>query len=296
MKGATLSCAHSLYERIFMRAAFALVVIVSTPRSLNVHVIPAPNGLARIVDLSFLTDPATLVAYHTALVIVMGLYLARFLVWLALPIALWINVSVNAVANSQGAIQHSVQIVSLVLLAQTAAHYYGLWLRWRGGTAESSIEDRAIWWSQQTVAAVYLVTGVTKLIVTHGTWIFQARFVGVQILKTAYQAYYDRLDPSGLEAQLSIAQFAAAHGAIVALIAGTGLLLELLAPLMLLGRRWALALGCSFLLFHVSIDRVMHLRFVYHQLLVLIYMVDPVYWIVAFVMALPRLRQRFKKI
>jgi hypothetical protein len=296
MKGATLSCAHSLYERIFMRAAFAWVVIVSTPQSLNVHAIPAPNGLARIVDLSFLIDPATLAAYHTALVITMGLYLARFLVWLALPIALWINVSVNAVANSQGAIQHSVQIVSLVLLAQTAAHYSGLWLRWRGGTAESSIEERTIWWSQQTVAAVYLVTGVTKLIVTHGTWIFQARFVGVQILKTAYQAYYDRLDPSGLEAQLSIAQFAAAHGAIVALIAGMGLLLELLAPLMVLGRRWALALGCSFLLFHVSIDRVMHLRFVYHQLLVLIYMVDPVYWIVAFVMALPRLRQRFKKI
>jgi hypothetical protein len=273
-----------------------LVVIVSTPQSLNVHAIPAPNGLARIVDLSFLIDPATLAAYHTALVIAMGLYLARFLVWLALPIALWINVSVNAVANSQGAIQHSVQIVSLVLLAQTAAYYYGLWLRWRGGTAESSIEERAIWWSQQTVAAVYLVAGVTKLIVTHGTWIFQARFVGVHILKTAYQAYYDRLDPSGLEAQLSIAQFAAAHGAIVALIAGTGLLLELLAPLMLLGRRWALALGCSFLIFHVSVDRVMHLRFVYHQLLVLIYMVDPAYWIVAFVMALTRLRPRLKKI
>jgi hypothetical protein len=293
MKGTAFSCAHSLYERIFMRVAFAWVVIVSTPQSLNVHAIPAPNGLARIVDLSFLTDPATLVAYHTALVIVMGLYLARFLVWLALPAALWINVSVNAVANSQGAIHHAAQIVSLVLLAQTAAHYYGLWLRRGGGAAESSIEDRAIWWSQQTVAAVYLVAGVTKLIVTHGTWIFRARFIGVQIFKTAYQAYYDRLDPSGLEAQLSIAQFAAVHGAIVALIAGTGLLLELLAPLMLLGRRWALALGCSFLIFHISIDRVMHLSFVFHQLLVLIYMVNPGYWIVAFVMALTRLRQRF---
>ena len=263
-----------------MRAAFAWVVLISTPPSLNVHSLPAPNGFARIVDLTFLTGQSWLTACHTLLVVALGFYVMRVLLWLALPILLLINVAVNAVVNSQGAIHHAAQIVSLVLLAQTAAHYYGLWRRRNLGEAPVAIEERAISWSQQAIAAAYFVAGLTKLIETHGAWIFRARFIGVQIFKTAYQAYYNHLDPAGLDGQLAIAQFAAAHGILVALIAGTGLLLELLAPLMLLSRWWGLALGCAFIAFHISIDRFMQLSFVFHQLLVLIYFVSPIYWVV----------------
>jgi hypothetical protein len=78
---------------------------------------------------------------------------------------------------------------------------------------------------------------------------------------------------------LAIAQFAAAHGTLVALVSGIGLILELLAPLMLLGRWWGLVLGCSFIAFHLSISAFMQLSFIFHQLLVLIYIVSPVYWI-----------------
>lgn len=272
--------AHPLYERLCMRAAFAWVVIISAPASLNVHAIPAPNGIARLIDLTFLIEPRWQAICHIILVVAMGFYVARALVWLALPIALAIHVAINALLNSQGAMHHATQIVSLVLLAQCAAHYYGLRLRRSDAESNVVIEDLAISWSQQAIAAVYFVAALTKLIETHGAWIFRARYIGVQIFKTAYQAYYNRLDPAGLDAQLAIAQFAAAHGVVVALIAGSGLLLELLAPLMLLGRWWGLVLGCGFLLFHISIDRFMQLGFVFNQLLMLIFIVSPIYWIV----------------
>jgi hypothetical protein len=97
--------------------------------------------------------------------------------------------------------------------------------------------------------------------------------------KTAYQAYYNDLNPEGLEEQLAIAQFAVAHGTVVALLCGLGLALELLAPLMLLGRRWGLLLGSTFVVFHLSIASLMQLSFVFHRLLVLIYIVSPIYWI-----------------
>jgi hypothetical protein len=264
-----------------MRVSFAWVVLVSTPRTLNVRSLPAPNGLARILDLTFLTDAWWLGACHAALLVALAFYIARVLLWLALPVALLINVSVNTVANSQGAIHHSAQIVSLVLLVQTVACYYQLWLRRHRPDEAGTLEERQIFWSQQAIAAAYFVAGLTKLIETKGAWIFGARFIGVQIFKTAYQAYYNDLNPAGLDQQLAIAQFAAAHGAIVALIAGGGLLLELLAPLMLLDRRWGLAVGCAFIAFHLSIDRVMQLSFVFHQLLVLIFIVSPIYWVVA---------------
>jgi hypothetical protein len=50
-----------------------------------------------------------------------GFYITRILLWLALPVILLVNVSINAAANSQGAIRHAAQIVSLVVLVQTAA-------------------------------------------------------------------------------------------------------------------------------------------------------------------------------
>ncbi len=280
MKEATSPPTHPPYERLFMRVSFAWVVLVSTPAAVDVRSLPAPNGLARLIDLTFLTDPQLLSVLHTVLLIALGLYIVRILCWLALPVALLINVGINTVINSQGAIHHAMQIVSLALLAQTAAHFYGLWLGCRAPRSEVSLEEREISWAQQAVAAAYFVAGLTKLIATHGAWIFRARFMGVQIFKTAYQEYYNQLDPAGLDRQVAIAQFAAGHGPLIALIAGLGLGLELLAPVMLLGRKWGLLLGCAFVAFHLSISSVMQLSFVFHQLLVLIFIVSPIYWIV----------------
>lgn len=279
MSVAAPSDSYPLYERLFMRAALAGLVLATTPQHLNIHSLPEPNGLARLVDLTFLTNATALDACHYLLLVALGFYVAGVLLWLALPVLLLINVAVNSLLNSQGAIQHSSQIVSLVLLAQTGACCFGWWRQRRCGENAVATEARAIWWSQQTIAATYFVAGLTKLLHTHGTWVFRARFIGVQIFKTAYHAYYNWLDPSGLDWRLGIAQFAAAHGALVAVIAATGLLLELLAPLMLLNRWSGLMLGCAIIAFHVVLGQVMLLGFLFNQLLVLVFVVRPLFWI-----------------
>ena len=279
---------HPFYERLFMRVSFAWMVFASTPITLTVNSLPAPNGIARLIDLRFLTDADWLTACRLALLVALGLYIVRILLWLALPVALFVNVAVNAVENSQGAIHHVAQIVSLVLLVQTAAHYYDLLLGGPGARADAELEERQISWSQQAIAATYFVAGLTKVIATHATWMYRARFLGVQLFKTAYQVYYDHLDPAGLHRHVAIAQFAAAHGTLIALIAGTGLVLELLAPLMLLGRVWGLVLGCGFVAFHSSIEALMQLDFMFYALSVLIFIVSPIYWVVRVVQRIGR--------
>jgi hypothetical protein len=214
------------------------------------------------------------------LLIALGFYIAGVLLWLALPVLLLINVAFNSVLNSQGAIQHSAQIISLVLLAQTAAYCYGFWRQKGCGESAAKSDERAIWWTQQTIAATYFVAGLTKLIHTHGTWAFRARSIGVEIFKTAYHAYYDRLDPTGLDWRLRIAQFAAAHRVIVVVTAAGGWVLELVAPVMLLNPWCGLVLGCAFIGFHIVLDQVMGLGFVFNQLLVLVFIVRPIFWIV----------------
>src|SRR5207244_5841451 len=107
----------------------------------------------------------------------------------------------------------------------------------------------------------YLVAGLTKLIVTKGLWIFQARNIAVEIAKTAHQTFYDRVDGAHLQEQLTVAHFAAAHGWWIVLIAGGGLFLELGSPLMLVNRLLAALFGCALLGFHLALDRVIGLVF-----------------------------------
>jgi hypothetical protein len=270
---------YALYERVVMRILFAWLVLKATPARISFYEIPAPNGIARLLNLHFLLDQQVYAFCRVLLVVALVLYVLRLMIWLALPLALFVNVAANAVTNSQGAIQHAYQIVSLVLLAQTTAHFYGLWRR-RAGEARSLLEDRLIWWSQQTIMAVYLVAGITKLRFTKGLWIFQARMISVPMAKAAYSSFYDRLDHADLEHHLAMANFAATHGWIVALIAGCGLALELGSPLALLNRSMAALFGCALLAFHLGLDHTMHLSFIFNQWLLIIYMINIPYWIV----------------
>ncbi len=282
---------HAFYERLIMRILFAWVVWIATPARLIVNGIPTPNGVARIVDLHFLLDPHTFAVAHAVLAGALILYVLRLAVWLALPVALFVNLAANAITNSQGAIQHSAQIVSLVLFAQTVAHFYGLWRR-RKGEERAVLEERAIWWSQQSIVAVYLVAGITKLMMTKGLWGYQARWIGVSIAKAAYQSFYNTLDQAVLEQQLAIANFAAAHGWIVALIAALGIFLELGSPLMLLYRAWAALFACALICFHLCLDYTMGLGFIYNQWLLFIFMINAPYWIVIGTRKIPGLYQQ----
>lgn len=269
----------SLYERIVMRALFAWIVWRATPGALIVNGIPSPNGMTRIFDLQFLLDPQVFAWARVALAAALLLYVARLAVWLALPVALFVHCAANAITNSQGAIQHAVQIVSLVLLAQTAAHFFGLWRR-RNGEERHLLEDRAIWWSQQTIVAVYLAAAITKLVVTKGLWVYQAQWLGVGVAKSAYQSFYNTFNQADLEQRLALANFAASHGWIVALVAAIGLLIELSSPVMLINRVTAALFACALLGFHISLDYTMRLTFLYNQWLLIIFMINAPYWIV----------------
>ena len=269
----------AIYERVVMRLLFAWLVWRATPRVLIVNGIPSPNGITRLFDLHFLLDPQLFATARMVLAAALLLYVLRLVLWLALPVALCVNVAANGILNSQGAIQHAAQIVSLVLFAQTAAHFYGLWRR-RAGEERELLESRAIWWSQQTIVAVYLLAGIAKLIATKGLWVFQARWIGVSITKAAYQSFYDTFSQADLERQLAVANFAAAHGWLVAFIAAAGFLLELGSPLALINRMWAALVGCALVSFHLGLDYSMHLTFIYNQWLLLIFLINVPYWIV----------------
>jgi hypothetical protein len=264
-----------------MRALFAAVVAFHIPLHPGVERISAPNGLARLLDLTFLLNPTAFDVCRYAAYAALVLYVLRVGWWLTLPYLTLFCVAFGSVLNSRGAIGHHLQIVALVLLAQTVALVIGPMRRNRGASAGSTTtdEDRLINWSQQAIAATYLVSGVTKLLESSGAWILQSPLVALQVMKTNEQDFYDALGNGGAGAALATAEWMASHPLLVGIAMTGGLLLELGAPAMLLGRGWAACYGLALIVFHESIGAVMKLNFVYNKYLIWIYLVNVPFWI-----------------
>ena len=233
-------------------------------------------GLPRILDLHFLLEPQFFAWARIALAIALILYVFR--IWQALPIALSLTSRLVESSIHRGRFSTPCKSSRLFCSRKRLLYVYGAWAD-RNNKTPQLTENRAIWWSQQTIVAVYLLAGIAKLIATGGLWIFQARWIGVSIAKAAYQSFYDSFNSAELERQLSIAHFAAAHGWLVALIATAGLLLELGSPLMLMNRVWAVLLGGAMVCFHLGLDYTMGLSFIYNQWLLIIFMINLPYWI-----------------
>jgi len=262
-----------------MRALFALMVARHIPASLAHFEITVPNGMARLLDLRFLLDPHVFAMCRYALWAALVLYVLRIGWSIALPYMTLLSVAVGSVINSRGAIEHYLQIVSLVLLVQTIAHYSRVIPQWRGRSIDrGASETRAIEWTMQAIAAVYLASGVTKLIASSGAWVIQSPLIALQIAKSNEQDFYDTLDPARAASGLVPAEWLAAHPLLVGLVMTAGLLVELTAPLILLGRRWALVYGVALIAFHQTIGRVMKLHFVYNEYLLWIYLVNVPFW------------------
>ncbi|MBA2433006.1 MAG: hypothetical protein H0V56_12975 [Chthoniobacterales bacterium] len=272
---------HHAFERVAMRVLFAWVVWRHVPGSLAHLEITAPHGVARWFDLRFLLDPQVYTWCTYGLWVALALYVLRIGWSVALPYMAVLSIGVGTVINSQGAIAHYLQIVSLVLCAQTAAHFYSLFgIRDLTAAAyRAAAEDRVVRWSQQAIVATYLVSALTKLLKTNGLWFFQSPLLAVQITKTNDQDYYDRLDTASYEAGAAVAEWMVQNPLLVGLVLSTGLLLELTAPLVLFARWLALGYGLALVLFHMTVHQMMKLNFLFNEYLLWIYLVNVPFWI-----------------
>lgn len=284
---------HGAFERAAMRVLFAIVVARHVPSSLAHLQITLPNGLARLIDLQCLLNPGVYAAGCYLLWAALILYVLRIGWSIALPYMTAFSIAVGSVNNSHGAISHYLQIVSLVLCAQTAAHFYSLLRKKRDGDAAAAVEreQRVIYWSQQAIVGTYLVSALTKLIRTSGMWFFQSPLIALQIIKTNDQDRYDNFGGGGYENAPAIAEWIVQHPLLTGIVLSAGLVLELIAPIALFGRGFAAGYGLSLLLFHATVHRVMKLHFLFNEHLIWIYLVNVPFWILLAFRAVQRRRR-----
>lgn len=280
---------HARWELRTMRLLFALVLFWGIFRP-PVAAMPHPHGVAHLVDLTFLADPQVFAVLKSLLIVPLALFVWGR--WMAVSLtfitAFWIGSW--TLIESQGAIGHGSQIAGLVLLAMWLAYVVGPWLRRREGVwarrPDLTLDDLAIYWVHQVIAAAYVVAGVSKLTTTGfqlvpflPRWLVRVQYIPVQITKTHEEEYYAFLDPEQLERAQVLGDLFALNPDLTRFIFSGGLVLELLAFLLLIDRRWAAGMGVALIMMHVMISLTMNLHFTMNIWVALIFLINVPYWL-----------------
>jgi hypothetical protein len=274
---------HAWWETLVMRGIIAWAAWLTLRQPSPFDQYPQPHGLAVWgVDFTWLGN-AQLSPYLVWLWAgCLLLYVLNVFPVLTLFPVLVASVGLGVLGNSQGAIGHTTQVLTVVLLAQWLAYAWAA-IQPRTRLPMPRGFDRqqlAADWGRQSLAATYVVSAITKLIESKGDWISDTPYFGLQVVKSEGMGFYDHLVPRIAESSAWLGQWMVDHPMITAVILAAALPLELLVFLGLNNRRIALFFGVSLYVFHSTVTEVMQLGFLYHKLLLLALFVNPVFWVV----------------
>jgi hypothetical protein len=233
---------------------------------------PSPLGIARIVPLTWLHAPGMFqFTMGLGAVLCLAYVIGRGLRWV-LPVLALLHTVIWTYFNSQGAQHHGFQLVSLVLWVQTAVAW---WKR-----AAASDEQRAWLWYyvRGIVLFSYVASALSKIINSRGLWLWNSKYLPVELVKSHRLSYYKELDPA-MAGDPTIAIWLINHPVVSQLLFGIGFFIEALAWLGLRDRRCSALAGIAIILMHFNIAWLMRLNFDNHVWLCVIFLLNVPGWI-----------------
>jgi hypothetical protein len=257
---------------------------------MSFDVMKKPNGVAQFIDLTFFSDPEFVETLPWVVIPCLILYITGFGLPVALPILTFVLLGARTLYNSQGYIHHGFQMVSLVLLTQTiVALIYALKdpkEAFGFGKASGWVNKNRTFWdvlvrySQLMIIASYMIPGVVKQFKSGGKWFLNSHYIGVQVVKTHRQNYYNDLDPQWEPDKVpKLATFMLERRNLTRLLLGVGVALQIIAFLALYNRLTTLIFGLLFVSFHYLNDVMFGLYFYHVEKMVWIFLVNLPFWI-----------------
>ncbi len=242
---------------------------------------PHPNGLAYFFNFTFLSNDAVEKPLRYAMGASLILYVAGVPGAFSLAIPLFMCIGSSTLANSQGSVGHTAQGLHLALLAVWLAALWAFIQKRRGRSLKHGYTSREleIDWARQALAATYVVSAITKLILSKGLWFIDAKYFPLHVLKNNEMQYYDLLDPAARRLDW-LPEAMLQHPHWCQFLFGIALPLELFAFIALRNRRAAALFGLGLIAFHESVTQLTHLAFIFNKLLLLILFVAPWFWVV----------------
>lgn len=237
----------------------------------------APVGIARVADLGWLVTRRNSLR-HLAQVAVLAYVLGFGTTWALLYLSAYLVLNVTAM-SSNGAVNHAYHLVVVVSVVQCAAV-----LIWNA-LSEPALHDAfagtreatAVWWSVQAMLAVYFTSGLSKVVNSRAEWIARSPglLVGAAARMDTAASMGERYQTAARTRRVQrLIDALFDLPAIARLLFAAGLLVELAAPLGLLGENALLVVGIALLALHQANARLLTLPCYEYQILVLAYCVN----------------------
>lgn len=271
---------HARWEVFVLRFAIAFITWGTFNGDSAFTSQPHPNGIAIWFDLTFLSDdslemPLREIARWSLVAWVVGVPSV-----LSLLVPTFFGIGLFTLKNSQGAIGHTFQVVHLCLLAAWAA---GLWsavakLRKKDLPHAFTPGQLELDWARQALAAGYVVSAITKLVNSSGLWFRDSHYFALHLIKNNDMKFYGTLE-SGAQKLEWLPQLMMQHPMLSQVFFGIALPLELCAFLGCRNRQMALFFGIGLVAFHYSVKQLTQLDFALNVQLLVVLMVNPIWWL-----------------
>jgi hypothetical protein len=147
----------------------------------------------------------------------------------------------------------------------------------KGKTRDSYL----LYFSQLTIAGVYMTSVVSKMDESDFRWIQKLPNLSVQLVKTHRQEFYSNPEKSEIprDAEVPAARWMIENPNACRLFLGLGLALEAAAFLALANRGWAALIGLSLIAMHAAIGWLMRLYFDLNAYSSWIFLVNLPFWL-----------------
>ncbi len=246
------------------------------------------TSIRKIFDFTYFSDPDLVKILPWLVIPALLLYASGFGMPVALAILVWVSIGSRTLHNSQGSIHHGFQMLTLVLVAQ---FLYVLWhckTDWREAFGFRRAQrrngitmwDHFIRYAQIMVVACYVIAGVIKPVKSDWQWFKNSHMIGIQIVKTDRQGYYNDLDGVKFNQEpVPYAKDMMEHANLSRIFLAMGVLLEIFAFLALFSRPMGLLMGMLFISFHMFNEKLMELYFYNNEKLVWIFFINLPFWI-----------------
>jgi hypothetical protein len=234
------------------------------------------NGIAKFVPLMWMLEPSALLVIRIVATIGLVLFVIGWMPVLTFLPGLITMLGMGALRNSKGDIGHSTQVLAMGALAIWICYLYAALRRKEWFRVSLATQRAALFGVVLMVSGSYVASGIVKMKASGGHWIARIPSMSVQMIKANLSDYYsDPQDAVSTTMTETAPKFFIDHPVIAKVVFGTGLILELGAFVMVLGRRWALLWGGSLLLMHAGISLLMDIEFWNHMSLLAVTCVIP---------------------
>ncbi|OWY20987.1 hypothetical protein C7N43_00680 [Sphingobacteriales bacterium UPWRP_1] len=269
---------YTYREWFFQKLGFAVLIFsLAYVVVFNYVVVPLPESICLFVDCTLLLKYP-----HWVLLVITGLlilYLNEK--WMIATLsALSILVFLLCVIPDSNGHLLWLEVLFTIPVVQLLAY-----LLYSGNTQE--LAKSRVQFSVAAIAAIYVLSGTTKLQDSHFTWVTQTQNLPIHVLKASFNMAHSQLKGftlSNTEWAQTVANWMLAHPKLLMVLTAFALGIELFAFLAVINKRFAWGYGFLLILLHAGVRMAMSIVLPFIVLAMLVYYVNIFYflWLVAY--------------